>query len=110
MRQYRSNLDDSQDDVLAYMDDQGYTDFRDCPDHALAILRFAENYRHRELWTDAFVHCTGMNDRLFSSREFEVGIEVSNGLINALLTWCVGHLKGFLSADHPCPCRDASPH
>ena len=72
VNEYRPNLEDNQDDVLAYVDNQGYTDFRDCPDHALAVLQFAEAFQYRELWTDAFVHCTGMNDQLDASAEFEV--------------------------------------
>ncbi|KAL9129275.1 MAG: hypothetical protein Q9217_002222 [Psora testacea] len=70
MNQYRPKEKEYEDDMLAYVDDQGYTDFRDCPDHALAILQYAERLQLRELWTDAFVHCTGMYDRLDSSGEF----------------------------------------
>ena len=72
MNEYRPDPQDNQNDLLAYMDDQGYTDFRDCPDHALAVLQFAEIFQIRELWTDAFVHCAGMNDQLDTSAEFEV--------------------------------------
>ena len=45
---------------------------RDCADHALAVLQFAETFQYREIWTDAFVHCVGMNDQLDTSAEFEV--------------------------------------
>ena len=62
----------NEDDILAYIDNQGYTDFRDCCDHALAVLRFAENMQLRELWTDAFVHCAGMWEQLDLSAEYEV--------------------------------------
>lgn len=82
MAQYRPNSEENQDDILAYIDGQGYTDFRECPDHALAVLQFAERFEYRELWTDAFVHCTGMNDQLDSSAEFEVfRVEVTRQLI-----------------------------
>lgn len=74
VNEYRPNPEDNLDDVLAYIDHQGYTDFRDCPDHSLAVLQFAEAFQYRELWIDAFVHCTGMNDRLDISAEFEVCI------------------------------------
>ena len=72
MNQYRSTAETNQDAMLAYIDDQGYTDFRHCPDHALAVLQFAEKFQYRELWTDAFVHCAGMHDELDSSGEFQV--------------------------------------
>lgn len=72
MNELRPDPRENEDDILAYIDGQGYTDFRDCPDHALAILHFAESFHYRELWTDAFVHCTGMYDRLETSAEYEV--------------------------------------
>lgn len=72
MNEFRPDEEENQDDLLAYIDGQGYADFRECPDHSLAVLRFAEKCEFRELWIDAFVHCAGMNDRLVSSAEFEV--------------------------------------
>ena len=73
MQEFRStNEDDNRYDILEYIDSQGYTDFRDCPDHALATLQFAENLQDRGLWTDAFVHCAGMWEQLDESAEFEV--------------------------------------
>jgi len=72
MDEYRSYPQENQDDILAFIDGQEYSDFRDCPDHALAILQFAEKSELRELWTDAFVHCAGMNNDLLASAEFEV--------------------------------------
>ncbi|KAL8829325.1 MAG: hypothetical protein Q9191_002079 [Dirinaria sp. TL-2023a] len=72
MNEYRPCEEQNRDDILAYIDGQEYSDFRDCPDHALAVLHFAERFEIRELWTDAFVHCAGMNNELASSAEFEV--------------------------------------
>lgn len=69
---FRPDKEENQDDILAYLDIQGYTDFRECVDHALAVLQFSEKFEYRDLWTDAFVHCAGMNDRLIDSSEFEV--------------------------------------
>lgn len=73
MNDLRPDREWNEDDFLAYIDNQGYTDFRDCCDHALAVLRFAEKFEFRELWTDAFVHCAGMWEQLDMSAEFEVG-------------------------------------
>ena len=73
MDHYRPDQEQNLTEVLAYIDDQGYSDFRHCSDHALAVLQFAEKHQLRALWTDAFVHCTGMNDDLDASVEFEVG-------------------------------------
>ena len=72
LNELRYDQDQNLDDILAYIDNEGYTDFRECPDHALAVLQFAETLQERELWTDAFVHCVGMWEQLDRSAEFEV--------------------------------------
>ena len=72
MNEYRPNQDENQEDLLVFIDGQEYSDFRECPDHALAVLHFAEKFELRDLWTDAFVHCAGMNNDLSSSAEFDV--------------------------------------
>jgi hypothetical protein len=72
MMVYRPDPEQNLDDMLAYIDSQGYSDFRDCPDHALGVLNFAEKFQIAELWTDAFAHCVGMNEQLISSQEFAV--------------------------------------
>ncbi|KAI9748521.1 MAG: hypothetical protein M1815_003190 [Lichina confinis] len=57
-------------DIYDYLDEQRYLDFRECPDHALGVLLFAEQHQLWELWTDAFAHCVGMSDQLESSPGF----------------------------------------
>jgi hypothetical protein len=59
-------------DLMSYMEHQYYLDFRECADHALAVLHFAETFRIKHLWIDAFAHCVGMHDRLPDSLEFAV--------------------------------------
>lgn len=72
MNVYRADQNRNEEDVLTYMDGQGYTDFRECADHALAVLQFAEHFQIDELWADAFAHCTGMSVCLPASGEFQV--------------------------------------
>ena len=72
MNTFRLDEDDNLDDILAYIDGQEYTDFRSCPDHALAVLQFAERFELLELWRDSFCHCAGMSVELPLSAEFEV--------------------------------------
>ncbi|MCJ1316525.1 hypothetical protein MMC15_001846 [Xylographa vitiligo] len=81
MNEFRPDPEENLDDLLAYIDNLSYTDFRDCPDHALAILNFAEAFENRELWTDAFVHCSGMNDELVTSTEFMSTSKTTKALI-----------------------------
>lgn len=73
MSQFRSPGEDNVQAIMDYMDEEGYADMRNQPDHALGILFFAEHFHFRDLWIDAFAHCTGMNERLINSPGFEVG-------------------------------------
>ena len=72
MNEYRAEEENNLEDLLHFIDGQEYTDFRECPDHALAVLGFAEFFKLQTLWTDAFVHCAGMYKDLASSGEYEV--------------------------------------
>lgn len=74
MNELNPSVNDNLRLVLAYMDHVGYLGFRECPDHALAALNFAERFELEGLWIDAFVHCAGMNDRLTETAEFEVSL------------------------------------
>ena len=85
MDEWRPYREQNEDELLAYIDGQGYTDFRGCCDHALAILQFAEKLQLRELWTDAFAHCAGMWEQLDMSTEFKVGYS-SDKLLTRILT------------------------
>jgi hypothetical protein len=66
----------NQMDVMSYMEHQDYLDFRECADHALAALHFAEAFEIEHLWIDAFAHCVGMHHKLHDSLEFEVSCAV----------------------------------
>ncbi|GAB7354033.1 hypothetical protein MBLNU459_g4616t3 [Dothideomycetes sp. NU459] len=81
MTLFRSERADNMQDLLSYAHRLGYLDFRHCPDYALAFLCFAEHYRMRDLWTDAFAHCVGMNDKLCLSPEFDAISKVTKALI-----------------------------
>jgi hypothetical protein len=74
MNEFRSQGEDNVRALLEYMDEEGYTDMRNSPDHALGILFFAEHFRFKDIWVDAFGHCVGMNERLIASPGFEVNI------------------------------------
>jgi hypothetical protein len=72
MRLFRSGRVNNHQDFLNYAEDQGYRDFVESADYALAMLYYAEHYKLRDVWIDAFAHCVGMNDTLSLSPEFEV--------------------------------------
>lgn len=60
----------SRADFTAYLRQQGYLNFTENAEHALACLKFAEEVHFRDVWIDAFSHCAGMHERLDLSPEF----------------------------------------
>ncbi|KAF2738363.1 hypothetical protein EJ04DRAFT_486176 [Polyplosphaeria fusca] len=81
MHLFRSGQINNHEDFLKYAEDQGYRDFVDCPDYALAMLQYAEHYKLRDIYIDAFAHCVGMNGDLSMSAEFEPTSRLTKALI-----------------------------
>lgn len=94
MNEFRTDEDENLEDILSYLDSQEYTDFRSCPDHALAVLQFAEKHELLELWRDSFCHCAGMCDDLQFSAEYEFVSRQSKALITR------AHFEMDLRLDH----------
>ena len=63
-------------DIVSYVELQRYLDFRECADHALAALHFAESFEMEDLWVDAFAHCVGLNHCLHESLEYKVSFSL----------------------------------
>jgi hypothetical protein len=72
MHEFRSVGEDHGAELLAYVDEEGYLEMQNQPNFALAILYLAELYQMRDLYISAFAHCSGMNERLFMSTEYQV--------------------------------------
>ena len=72
MNEFRYSEENNLKDILDYMDREGYLNMTHHPDHALGVLYFAEHFQLKDVWTNAFVHCVGMNDIIIHSTEFEV--------------------------------------
>ncbi|KAG8166120.1 hypothetical protein KVR01_004672 [Diaporthe batatas] len=81
MHEFRDAGVDNKQDLLSYLDEEGYLDTRHQPNHALAILHVAENFELRELYIDAFAHCVGMSEQLYKSPEYSRISVVSRKLI-----------------------------
>ncbi|KAG9247213.1 hypothetical protein BJ878DRAFT_209134 [Calycina marina] len=104
MNEFRSVALDNITATMDYLENQGYTDMRDSPDHALAVLFFAEQFQFRNLWINAFAHCTGMHQRLAFSPGFEFISAIARALItrarielNTRLEFAGKQLGNFLS-------------
>ena len=69
---YRPDQADNHQEFLDYLEGQGYRNFVNCTDYALASLYYAEHYKYRAVWIDAFAHCVGMNESLKLSPEYTV--------------------------------------
>jgi len=72
MKLFRSERVNNHQDFLDYAANQGYRDLVECTDYALASLFYAERYKLREVWIDAFAHCVGMGDSITLSPEYTV--------------------------------------
>ncbi|KAL9053364.1 MAG: hypothetical protein Q9162_004805 [Coniocarpon cinnabarinum] len=70
MRFWRDSSLDNVEDILIFADRMGYSAVEHCPDHALAMLAFADKARLRHVWIDAFAHCTGMHAEIVNSGEY----------------------------------------
>lgn len=85
MNEFRSAGEGNFQALLDYMEEEGYLDMRNSPDHALGVLFFAEHFQLEEFWTEAFVHCVGMYESLPRSPGFEVSAHCETKL--NLLYW-----------------------
>ncbi|KAF2166569.1 hypothetical protein M409DRAFT_66591 [Zasmidium cellare ATCC 36951] len=68
--------------LLDYCQEQGYLDFSENVDYALASLYLAEQARINSIWVDAFAHCVGMQDRLDNCIDAEGLSETAKAMIS----------------------------
>lgn len=92
---------DNVQDVLDYVEEEGYLDIRNQPNHALAILHLAEAFQLRDLYTDAFVHCVGMSERLYKHVEYSVSATTNIPVHEASIATILA-LNSRVNANHPC--------
>jgi hypothetical protein len=90
LHEFRTGDTDNIKDLMTYMDDEGYTDMKDRPTHALAILHLAEVFQLRDLYVEAFAHCCGMSDRIFLGPEYQVSQMIwwSHMCLTDRFRWC----------------------
>ncbi|KAL2886500.1 hypothetical protein HOO65_060330 [Ceratocystis lukuohia] len=81
MQQFRLPGTNNIYDLLDFLEEEGYLNMQNLPNHALAILYVSEYFQFREMYIDAFVHCVGMNSQLFLSSEYRYTSSVSQKLI-----------------------------
>ncbi|KAF1841871.1 uncharacterized protein K460DRAFT_409313 [Cucurbitaria berberidis CBS 394.84] len=80
LRLFRPDSNNHQD-FLEYAENQGYRDLLECTDYALASVYYAEHYKLREVWIDAFAHCVGMSESLALSPEYLLLSRLTKALI-----------------------------
>ncbi|KAF2031228.1 hypothetical protein EK21DRAFT_63446, partial [Setomelanomma holmii] len=98
MALWRSASANHHQDFLEYADNQGYRDLVECTDYALASLHFAERYKRREVWIDAFAHCVGMSDSLALSPEYALLSQLTKALIGRAYLELNSHLERVTKA------------
>ncbi|KAF2823565.1 hypothetical protein CC86DRAFT_69475 [Ophiobolus disseminans] len=82
MKLFRSKHINNHQDFLVYAETQGYRDLVECTDYALASLYYAERYKLRDVWIDAFAHCVGMSNSVALSPEYTAISRLSKALIS----------------------------
>lgn len=84
--------DISNSDLRVYCEEQGYLSYVENPEYALATLYFAEQTRNKVLWSEAFVHCVGMHDRLEWNQDFDRLSDESKDLLAQAYTTMKSHI------------------
>ncbi|KAI1484071.1 hypothetical protein F4774DRAFT_405273 [Daldinia eschscholtzii] len=82
MHQFRLKNVDNVQDLMSYLDEEGYLNLRSNPGHAIAILHLSEVFRLRSLYINAFAHCCGMNDQLPAVPEYQLISPITRKLIH----------------------------
>ncbi|KAH9868584.1 hypothetical protein J1614_007656 [Plenodomus biglobosus] len=77
---FRPDQTNNHQELLEYLENQGYRDLVECTDYALASLYYAEHYKLKAVWIDAFAHCVGMNESLFLSPEYAANSRLTKAL------------------------------
>ncbi|KAI4956017.1 hypothetical protein J4E91_000227 [Alternaria rosae] len=92
LHHFRPSHPNNHQDFLDYAENQGYRDLVECTDYALASLYYAEHYKLRDIWVDAFAHCVGMSDSLMLSPEYVLTSKLTKALITRAHLEVDGHL------------------
>ncbi|KAI0025015.1 hypothetical protein F4780DRAFT_490059 [Xylariomycetidae sp. FL0641] len=82
MQEFRSADVDNVQDMVNYLDEEGYLALKSEPSHALAMLHFAEVFQLRDIYIDAFSHCCGMSNQLFLGPEYQLLSSVTRKLLH----------------------------
>lgn len=81
MREFRYSNADNVQDLLCYLEDEGYSAMAGHPAYALALLHLAETMQFRTLYIDAFSHCVGMYNDLHLGTEYQYISSASRKLV-----------------------------
>ncbi|KAK4500312.1 hypothetical protein PRZ48_008501 [Zasmidium cellare] len=84
--------------LLDYCQEQGYLDFSENVDYALASLYLAEQARINSIWVDAFAHCVGMQDRLDNCIDAEGLSETARAMISKATLDMESHIAQITKA------------
>ncbi|KAI0553039.1 hypothetical protein F4679DRAFT_33148 [Xylaria curta] len=106
LQQFRTPDANNIQDLINYMDEEGYLDLNGQPTYASAMLLFGEAFQLRHLYIDAFAHCCGMGDQLYLASEYQFIPWTTRELIQrtrfemySRLRKATSRLKIFLACD-----------
>ncbi|KAI0476871.1 hypothetical protein F4859DRAFT_65726 [Xylaria cf. heliscus] len=108
LQQFRTSDADNIQDLMSYMDEEGYLELNGQPTYASAMVLLGEEFQLRDLYIDAFAHCCGMGDQLHLASEYQFIPWATRELIqrtrfemNARLRKASDKLKTFLDDEMP---------
>ena len=93
MREFRQASADNAQDLMCYLEDEGYLAVSGQPEYALALLHLAETMHMRDLYITSFAHCVGMYNELFIGTEHQVSQPTAIPIYNK-----VANISQYVSA------------
>ncbi|KAJ8125358.1 hypothetical protein O1611_g8281 [Lasiodiplodia mahajangana] len=72
LQQLRTSDADNVQDLMSYIEEEGYSNLGGQATYALAMLQLAETFQLRDLYIEAFAHCCGMGSQIILASEYHL--------------------------------------
>lgn len=107
LQQFRTPDADNIQDLMSYIDEEGYLEFNGQPTYASAMLLLGEAFQLRNLYIKAFAHCSGMGDQLYLAYEYQVGSNIRSYVLVSPADRTTVHTLGNSRVDSTHTVRNA---
>ncbi|KAI0118694.1 hypothetical protein GGR51DRAFT_129775 [Nemania sp. FL0031] len=72
LQQSRTSDANNIQDLMNYIEGEGYSNMGGQPTYALAMLQLAETFQIRDLYIEAFAHCCGIGNQIILASEYHL--------------------------------------